>query len=93
VSKLYLLGQMRHVPLPQRVEEEFVERVTVITENVVENAPVGPPGERHARHGVLAAHQVLAGAVHRPHPGAAGQHERTVDVEQDEMHYAGEGEE
>jgi hypothetical protein len=38
------------------------------------------------------AHLVGAGAVHRAPAGAAGQHERAVNIEKNEVHYAAEAE-
>ena len=54
-------------------------------QRVVQDDPVGPAGDRNAVERVGVADDLLAGAVHRPDAGAAGQDERAVDVEEHEF--------
>jgi hypothetical protein len=57
----------------------------VAVQHIIENDPVGPTGKRHASEGAVVADDLLAGAIHGAQPGAAREHERAVDVEQEEL--------
>ena len=57
----------------------------MLRDRVGQNAPVGPAGERDAVESASTADELPAGTVHGAQPGAAGEHERAVDVEEDEL--------
>ena len=76
--------QMLDVSPSKLREQRGVERQAVARQRVVEDDPVGSSRERHAIERVLVPDDVLAGAVHGAQACSAGQHERAVDVEEDE---------
>ena len=90
--QLNLLRQVGDVPPAQPIEQRLVERLLVLAHHVSEDAPVRAAGELHTRHRVVGADDVGAGAVHGAPSGSAGQHERPVNIEKNEIHYASEAE-
>src|SRR3954465_15749459 len=87
---LDLLGQVPHVARAKFFEKRRIQGLAVLAHDVVEDAPVGASGELHAPHRIVRRDEILAGAIHRAHPGSSGEDERAIDVEQDEIHYGSE---
>ena len=77
---------MRDVPVAQHRQQLVVERPVHARDDVRKNDAIGPAGDRNAGERVGVPDELGARAVHGAQPRAAGQHERTVDIEEDELH-------
>ena len=80
-----LVAQVLDVAVAQLVEERAIEIAAEARERVVKNDPVGAAGDRNALERVGVADDLFAGAGHGAQAGAAGQDERSVDVEKHEL--------
>ena len=67
-------------------EQLVVERPVHARDDVRKDDAIGPAGDRNAGERVGVPDELGAGAVHGAQPGAAGEHERAVDIEEDELH-------
>ena len=75
---------MLDVAAAERVEQLGVERLSMEPERVVEDDPIRSSGDGDTGQAALVADDLFTRAVHRAHAGAAGQHERPIDIEKDQ---------
>jgi hypothetical protein len=74
------------------IEHRPIHRPVVLAHDVGEDAPIGASGELDAVEGPVVADLIGTGAVHRAPAGAPRQHQRAVNIEKNEVHYAAEAE-
>ena len=82
---LDLFAHVAIVRITHAGEEILVELVPGFRQGVVKDDPVGASGERDAVEQVGQSENRLTRAVHGAHAGATGEHERSIDIEQEEF--------
>jgi superoxide dismutase, Cu-Zn family len=85
-----LLAEVGDVTIPQSIEQAVIQRASGTGDDIGQDDPIGPAGNRNSLEGMRVADQLFAGAVHRPDPGAAGQHERPINIEQNQFSHGGD---
>ena len=68
-------------------EQIVVQIVADVLQRVVKDDPVGAAGDRDTVEQIGQAEHGFAGAVHGADAGAAGEHERSIDIEEDEFRH------
>ena len=89
---------MLHVALAEAAEQIVIGLVPQPRQRVLDDAPIGAAGDGNAAerlglrvrgHIGRRADDFLKRAVHRAPASAAGEHERAVDIEQNELSHSG----
>ena len=75
---------MRHVVAPKQIELRGGGGNPPALQATLDEVAIGPPAHRHIGERVGDAERRGERPIHRPLAGSAGQHQRAVDVEEDE---------
>ena len=79
------VAEVGDVAIAQAIEQAVIQRASGARDDIGQDDPIGPAGNRNPLERMRVADQFLARAVHRPDSGAAGKHERPINIEQNQF--------